>query len=181
MNVVDWVVGGDPPDLHVVPFSLGLFSISATRSLSGKVMVGLQGECAIVSQEPALFNGSIRENIGFGNRKVSLAEIEEAAKEANIHKFIAGLPRGYDTQVGDSGIQLSEGQKQKTAIARVFVKQSRILLPGEAGSALDLESEKDSTVREADRIAVVSNGRIVELGSHDVLLASIGMACMSRW
>ncbi|CAN6234461.1 unnamed protein product [Urochloa humidicola] len=172
--------------------------------VDGKVMLGgidvreldlkwLRGECAMVGQEPALFTGSIRENIGFGNPKVSWAEIEEAAKEANIHKFIAGLPQGYDTQVGESGVQLSGGQKQRIAIARAIVKQSRILLLDEASSALDLESEKHvqealrkvsrrattimvahrlSTVREADRIAVVSKGRVVEFGSHDELLGN---------
>ncbi|KAF2937623.1 hypothetical protein DAI22_03g063500 [Oryza sativa Japonica Group] len=172
----------------------------------GKVVVGgvdareldlkwLRGECAMVGQEPALFSGSIRDNIGFGNPKASWAEIEEAAKEANIHKFISALPQGYETQVGESGVQLSGGQKQRIAIARAIVKQARILLLDEASSALDLESERHvqealrrasrrataitvahrlSTVRDADRIAVVSAGRVVEFGGHDALLAGHG-------
>ncbi|XP_040378737.1 ABC transporter B family member 19-like [Oryza brachyantha] len=173
----------------------------------GKVVIGgvdareldlkwLRGECAMVGQEPALFGGSIRDNIGFGNPKASWAEIEQAAKEANIHKFISGLPQGYDTQVGESGVQLSGGQKQRIAIARAIVKQSRILLLDEVSSALDLESERRvqealgrvsrrattvavahrlATVRDADRVAVVSAGRVVEFGSHDALLAAGGL------
>ncbi|KAJ0987478.1 hypothetical protein J5N97_005834 [Dioscorea zingiberensis] len=170
----------------------------------GRVMVGgvdvremdvkwLRRQCALVGQEPALFAGSIRENIGFGNPKASWAEIEEAAKGAFIHKFISGLPQGYETQVGESGVQLSGGQKQRIAIARAILKASRILLLDEASSALDLESEKHvqealkkaskrattivvahrlATIREADRIAVVQNGKVAEYGSHDSLLAN---------
>ncbi|ONK75132.1 uncharacterized protein A4U43_C03F13700 [Asparagus officinalis] len=170
----------------------------------GRVMVGgvdvreldvkwLRMECALVGQEPALFGGSIRENIGFGNPKASRAEIEEAAQEAQIHKFISGLPQGYETQVGESGVQLSGGQKQRIALARAILKRSRILLLDEASSALDLESEKLvqqalqraakrattivvahrhrlATIRDADRIAVVRDGSVVEFGSHDALL-----------
>lgn len=151
----------------------------------------LRRECALVGQEPCLFGGSIRENIGFGNPNASWAEIEEAAQEANIHKFISGLPQGYESQVGESGVQLSGGQKQRIAIARAVLKRSRILLLDEATSALDAESEKHvqealrmasnrattivvahrlAAVRHADRIAVVQEGKVVELGSHEELV-----------
>ncbi|KAK9282140.1 hypothetical protein L1049_005052 [Liquidambar formosana] len=153
----------------------------------------LRRQTALVGQEPALFAGSIRENIAFGNPDASWTEIEEAAKEAYIHKFISGLPQGYETQVGQSGVQLSGGQKQRIAIARAILKNSKILLLDEASSALDLESEKHvqealrlvskrattivvahrlSTIREADMIAVVKDGAVAEYGSHDTLMAS---------
>ncbi|KAF6174303.1 hypothetical protein GIB67_040796 [Kingdonia uniflora] len=153
----------------------------------------LRMQTALVGQEPALFAGTIRENISFGDPNASWTEIEEAANEAYIHKFISGLPQGYETQVGESGVQLSGGQKQRIAIARAILKKSKILLLDEASSALDLESERHvqealrkvsrrvttivvahrlSTIREADRIAVVRDGAIVEFGSHDQLMAS---------
>lgn len=153
----------------------------------------LRKQTALVGQEPALFSGSIRENIAFGDLDASCIEIEEAAKEAYIHKFISSLPQGYDTQVGESGAQLSGGQKQRIAIARAILKKSKILLLDEASSALDLESEKHiqealknvskqattvvvahrlSTIRGANFIAVIKDGEAVEYGSHDTLLAS---------
>ncbi|CAN1287356.1 ABC transporter B family member 19 [Linum perenne] len=153
----------------------------------------LRRQAALVSQEPALFAGTIRDNIAFGDPDASWAEIEEAAKDAYIHKFISGLPQGYDTEVGESGVQLSGGQKQRLAIARAMLKKSSVLLLDEASSALDLESEQHvqdalrkaskrattvvvahrlSTIREANMIAVVKDGSVIEYGSHNTLMKS---------
>ncbi|KAJ6947130.1 hypothetical protein NC651_001736 [Populus alba x Populus x berolinensis] len=138
----------------------------------------LRSQTALVGQEPALFSGSTRENIAFGNPNASSAEIEEAASEACIHKFICSLPQGYETQNSNS---------------KAILKRSRVQLLDEASSALDLESEKNvqealrkiskrattvlvarrlSTIREAAMIAVVKDGAVVEYGSHDALLNS---------
>uniref|UniRef100_A0A8C4VBV9 Phosphatidylcholine translocator ABCB4 n=1 Tax=Falco tinnunculus TaxID=100819 RepID=A0A8C4VBV9_FALTI len=158
----------------------------------------LRAQIGIVSQEPILFDCTIAENIAYGDnsRQVSHEEIVNAAKEANIHSFIDSLPDKYNTRVGDRGTQLSGGQKQRIAIARALVRQPQILLLDEATSALDTESEKIvqealdkaregrtciviahrlSTIQNADKIAVVQNGKVIEQGTHQQLLAEKGI------
>ncbi|CAG7900724.1 unnamed protein product [Brassica rapa] len=151
----------------------------------------IRGKIGLVGQEPVLFSSSIMENIGYGKEGASVQEIEAAAKLANAAKFIDKLPRGLETMVGEHGTQLSGGQKQRIAIARAILKDPRILLLDEATSALDAESERVvqealdrvmvnrttvivahrlSTVRNADMIAVLHRGKIVEEGSHLELL-----------
>ncbi|CAM8927452.1 unnamed protein product [Rhodiola kirilowii] len=152
----------------------------------------LRQQMGLVSQEPVLFNDTIRANIAYGKAGVAdEAEILEAAEMANAHKFISSLHQGYDTMVGERGVQLSGGQKQRVAIARAIVKSPKILLLDEATSALDAESERVvqdaldrvmvnrttvvvahrlSTIKNADVIAVVKNGVIVEKGRHETLI-----------
>ena len=153
----------------------------------------LREQIGLVSQEPVLFASSIMENIRHGKRGATDEEVVEAAKMANADGFISSFPDGYDTEVGERGVQLSGGQKQRIAIARAVIKDPTILLLDEATSALDSESERVvqaalddlmkakrrttivvahrlSTVRDADSIAVVYNGKIVEQGTHDELM-----------
>ncbi|PPD73224.1 hypothetical protein GOBAR_DD29846 [Gossypium barbadense] len=152
----------------------------------------LRQQMGLVSQEPVLFNETIRANIAYGKGgNATEAEILAASELANAHKFISSLQQGYDTVVGERGVQLSGGQKQRVAIARAIVKSPKILLLDEATSALDAESERVvqdaldrimvnrttvvvahrlSTIKNADVIAVVKNGVIVEKGKHDTLI-----------
>jgi len=151
---------------------------------------------AMVGQTPFLFHTSIEENIRYGKPDATREEIVVAARAAGIHDFIAALPQGYETNVADAGSRLSGGQRQRITIARAFLKGAPLLLLDEATSALDTESEKVvqealerlmshrtvvviahrlSTVRKADRIAVLDRGRLVELGSHGELLARGGL------
>ncbi|GJN19235.1 hypothetical protein PR202_gb06484 [Eleusine coracana subsp. coracana] len=153
----------------------------------------LRAQMGLVSQEPALFATSIKENILFGKEDATTEEVVAAAKAANAHNFISQLPQGYDTQVGERGVQMSGGQKQRIAIARAILKSPKILLLDEATSALDTESERVvqealdlasvgrttivvahrlSTIRNADVIAVMQYGEVKELGSHDELIAN---------
>jgi len=149
----------------------------------------------VVPQDTVLFNDTIRYNIAYGRADASFAEIEAAAKAAKIHDFIVSLPDGYDTTVGERGLKLSGGEKQRVGIARTVLKNPRILLLDEATSALDTETERDiqeslkamgkgrtvitiahrlSTIADADRIVVLENGVVTEEGTHEDLLARGG-------
>ena len=158
----------------------------------------IRSKIGIVSQEPVLFDRTIAENIRYGDnaREVSMEEVVEAARKANIHNFVSGLPSGYETNIGGKGKQLSGGQKQRVAIARALVRNPRILLLDEATSALDSESEKIvqdaldaaqegrtsisiahrlSTIKDSDVIFVIEKGKVAENGTHEELLASRGI------
>eukprot|EP00879_Flechtneria_rotunda_P003779 GHRR01004019.1.p1 GENE.GHRR01004019.1~~GHRR01004019.1.p1 ORF type:complete len:1293 (+),score=472.26 GHRR01004019.1:779-4657(+) len=152
----------------------------------------LRQQIGLVSQEPLLFSGSILDNIRYGRPHASLVEVEAVARAANAHDFICTLPEGYNTKVGERGMQLSGGQKQRVAIARAVVKDPKVLLLDEATSALDAASERLvqdaldrimagrtsvvvahrlSTIRNANCIAVVYRGVILEQGRHEELMA----------
>uniref|UniRef100_A0A0E0CJU0 MDR-like ABC transporter n=1 Tax=Oryza meridionalis TaxID=40149 RepID=A0A0E0CJU0_9ORYZ len=161
----------------------------------------LRQQIGLVGQEPVLFNGTIRANIAYGKQdQVSEEEIVAVAEAANAHRFISSLPHGYDTSVGERGVQLSGGQKQRIAIARAILKDPKVLLLDEATSALDSESERIvqeaqdrvmvgrttvivahrlSTITGADKIAVIKNGVVAEEGRHGRLLRLPGGAYAS--
>lgn len=156
----------------------------------------LRANIGIVQQDVYLFNASIRDNILYGRPGATEEEVIEAAKRANIHNYIMSMPNGYDTVIGERGVKLSGGQKQRLSIARVFLKDPAILILDEATSALDNTTEiliqnsldelckgrttivvahRLSTVKNADEIAVVSDGKIIEQGPHDSLIAMNGV------
>jgi len=150
----------------------------------------LRGQVALVLQDPITFSGTLAENIAYGEPTASRAKVEEAAEAAGLHDFVAGLPGGYETQVGERGVRLSGGQRQRLSIARAFLKNTPILVLDEPTSSLDATTERHifeslerlssgrttiviahrlATARRADRIVVIDEGRIVEMGTHDQL------------
>jgi len=159
-------------------------------------LADLRGAIGIVPQEPALFSGTVRENIAYARPGATVDEVDAAARAAHAHEFVERLPQGYDTLVGERGVKLSGGQRQRIAIARALLKDPAVLVLDEATSSLDTESERLiedamerllvgrttliiahrlSTVRRADRLIVLDHGRIVEEGSHTELVARGGL------
>jgi ATP-binding cassette subfamily B protein len=156
----------------------------------------LREQVGVVSQEPILFATSILDNIRYGRPDAPLEAVIAAAKAANAHDFISTFPEGYDTLVGERGVKLSGGQKQRVAIARALLKDPRVLILDEATSALDAESEhlvqealdrlmkgrttlviahRLSTVKEANRVCVLDEGRLAQEGTHDELVSEDGI------
>jgi subfamily B ATP-binding cassette protein MsbA len=163
----------------------------------GQVTVAsLRDAIGLVTQDPVLFDDTIRANIAYGTKPEDEAQVIAAAKAAAAHDFIMGLPKGYDTRVGEAGSLLSGGERQRIAIARAVYKDAPILLLDEPTSSLDSEAEAKvqtalerlmrgrtvlmiahrlSTVKKADLICVLDQGRIVEIGRHDELVAKGGL------
>ncbi len=191
--------GGKTTLCHLIPrfynYDEGKLTIDGV-DINDITLESLRRNIGIVQQDVFLFDGTIGENILYGRPDATYEEMVEAAKRANIDEYVATLPDGYDTQIGERGVKLSGGQKQRLSIARVFLKDPAILILDEATSALDNTTEiliqealdelckgrttlvvahRLSTVRNADRIVVVSRGKIIEEGTHDALIAENGV------
>ncbi len=191
--------GGKTTICHLIPHFYDV--VSGKLLLDGKeihelTMESVRRNIGIVQQDIYLFNASIRDNILYGRLDATGEEVVEAAKRANIHDYIMSLEHGYDTQIGERGVRLSGGQKQRLSIARVFLKNPSILILDEATSALDNTTEiliqqsldelckgrttivvahRLSTIKNADEIAVISEGRIIEQGNHEELIRQNGV------
>jgi ATP-binding cassette subfamily B protein/subfamily B ATP-binding cassette protein MsbA len=166
------------------------------QDISEMTLHALRAQIAIVSQEPFLFNGTVRENIGYGALDASDEALKAAARAANCHEFISRLPDGYDTRVGERGVKLSVGEKQRVSIARALLKNAPILILDEATASVDTVTERLiqealerlmagrtsfviahrlSTIRQADQILVLRHGEIIERGTHEELLEQGGL------
>jgi ABC-type multidrug transport system fused ATPase/permease subunit len=166
------------------------------RDIRELPLSALRDQIAVVAQEPFLFNGTIRENILYGKLDATEAELLAAAKAANCHEFIARLPEGYETRVGERGVKLSVGEKQRVSIARALLKNAPLLILDEATASVDTHTERLiqealerlmagrtsfviahrlSTIRDADQILVLRHGEIVERGTHEELLSRDGL------
>lgn len=191
--------GGKTTICHLIPHFYGITSgniIIDGKDIREISMESLRRNIGIVQQDVYLFNDTIRENILYGRLDATEEEVIEAAKKANIHDYIMTLKDGYDTKVGERGVKLSGGQKQRLSIARVFLKNPSILILDEATSALDNTTEiliqealdelcqgrttivvahRLSTIKNADEIAVISDGKILEQGNHEELMKKSGI------
>ena len=187
--------GGKTTICHLIPafykIAQGNIYIDG-KDISTLTLESIRRNIGIVQQDVFLFNGSIRDNILYGRLDATEEEVIEAAKRANIHDYVMGLEKGYDTEIGERGVRLSGGQKQRLSIARVFLKDPAILILDEATSALDNTTEimiqqaldelcrgrttivvahRLSTIKRAGEIAVISEGRITEKGTHEELMS----------
>ena len=191
--------GGKTTICHLIPHFYDVMSgeiLLDGQEINSLTLESVRRNIGIVQQDIYLFNDSMKENIRYGKLDATDEEIILAAKRANIHDYIMSLPNGYDTNIGERGIRLSGGQKQRLSIARVFLKNPPILILDEATSALDNTTEiliqqaldelckgrttlvvahRLSTIKNADEIAVVSDGRITEQGTHEELMEKKGM------